>query len=733
MISTIQTTPHEPQEKIADLFACFSEGLQQVLRNREFSDQDKKNIKNINEIINRVASTHFETASQFKELASTRNKEAIDQLQYAIKILLPLKEKEFNLVHEQLRQLQEIAEVFDMTLSQKNPEKASLHKKVSLKCTHPQFIGRKEILNEIQTKFAALPPKPLVLLVLYGPPGMGKSETAIAYANDNFEKYTVIWTIAAETEETRECSYKALAESLNLPILKEDTSEDIKKRVHRQLGQFEEFEEIRWLLIYDNLEEPISFPDRGGDILITSRSCKPFLLADTIEVTPLSESESITLLKRVTRKEESEEMHQLSERLGYYPLVLGQVANYIRLNTGVTISSYLETTSDLDERKLTPTERYKTTLRSVFDHVRGALPPLALEWLQVCAHLNADSISKDYLITWLETQKECSDSSAAQNILTVIVNRGLLRFDPTKQTFSMHRLFQEILKSDEGFKEAAKLLLDIMITPNFCHYVLNGKLTEKDRTEWNLHAHKILNRSGLNILEEESKAWIMHIWSLARVDIDKCYESIQLPKKISKKSYPKIAGFVNGIAICLDKRWKYDQSLELNIQAHAIIERTLKVDHPDIANSLNIIGWGLIALEKHEEALSIFQKAHSIRKKFFGTDHPKVADSLNTIGFCLLCQKKHEKALSLFQKALFIQKQVFGVNNLKVAETLDLIGFSLLRRREYDRNPEILHEANQTFLKAYQISKKILGESHPATQGYLRHAKILTEGYCLLY
>jgi len=211
MISTIRTTPPESQEKIADLFSHFSDGVQYVLRDRKLSDQDQKNIENVAEIINRVASTYFETASQSHELAAARNKEAIDQLQHAIAILLPLKEKEFNLVHEQLRQLQEIAEVFDITLSQKNPEKASLHKKISLKGTHPQFIGREKILNEIQTKFAALPPKPLVL---YGPPVMGKSETAIAYANDNFEKYTVIWTIAAETKETREYSYRALAESL---------------------------------------------------------------------------------------------------------------------------------------------------------------------------------------------------------------------------------------------------------------------------------------------------------------------------------------------------------------------------------------------------------------------------------------------------------------------------------------------------------------------------------------
>jgi len=503
MIST-EATPSESQKELVDLLARFSDGVQQILRNRKLSDHDQRNIENVAEIINRVARAYFETTSESQDLASCQNKEFIDQLKYAIHVLVPLKEKEFHFAHEQLMLLQEIAEVFDITLSQKQPGKASLSKKVNLKVTHPQFVGREEILNEIQNQLAASLSKPLVL---YGLPGIGKSETAIKYAHLNYEKYTVIWTIAAETEETRECSYKALAEALNLPNLIEGTPEDIKKRVHRKL---EQFEEIRWLLIYDNLEELISFPELGGDILITSRSREPFLLADTIEIPSLSESESITLLKRVTREEESEEMHQLAERFGYYPLALGQVANFIRLNPEMTISYYLETAPELDNRKLTPSKkRYEATLQSVFDKVRSTLPPLALEWLQVCAYFNADNISKDYLINWL-AQIECSDAFAAQKILTVLVNRGLLHFDSAKQTFSMHRLFQKILKSEEGFIASSRLLLDKERIFDF-NFDVDWEAIQKETSEWALHVEKMLSSSDLITFSEENRVFAIGV------------------------------------------------------------------------------------------------------------------------------------------------------------------------------------------------------------------------------
>jgi len=272
-------------------------------------------------------------------------------------------------------------------------------------------------------------------------------------------------------------------------------------------------------------------------------------------------------------------MLHLAKRFGYYPLVLGQVANYIR-SPGVTISSYLETTSGLDKRTLAPSERYEATLQSVFDHVREALPPLTLEWLQVCAYLNADSIPKDYLQTWLETQKECSDSFAAQKILAALVNRRLLRFDPTNQTFSIHRLFQEILKSDEGFTEAAKLLLDKGIALSL-KYVFLSEIRQKETDEWTLHVQEILNLPDFKALEEESQAWIMHILGMLQyngyngkdeVAFDKYYEVLEIRKKNSKKYYPKIAGSLNGIAIFFDRRSKYDEALELHNQAHAIIE-----------------------------------------------------------------------------------------------------------------------------------------------------------------
>jgi len=365
----------------------------------------------------------------------------------------------------------------------------------------------------------------------------------------------------------------------------------------------------------------------------------------------------------VIKEEESEEMHQLAKRFGCYPPVLGQVANFIRLNPAVTISSYLGTTPELDERKLTPTERYKATLQSVFDHVRDALPPLALKLLQICAYLNADSISKDYLITWLKTQKECSDASAAQKILTMLVNRGLLHFDPAKQTFSMHSLFQEVLKSDEGFIEAAQLLLEKGRTFNFNSSV-DWETTKKETDEWTLHVQKIVNSSEFNTLDEENQALIMYILGEWLYHSGKYFQahknlkfSLNLQNKYLKADNPQIAVTLNLIGSCLSSQGKYEEALQVLQNALKIQKKVLDTNHKDIATSLSNIGNCFVQQQQFTKALRKYNQALEIRKNAIEPNHLEISDLTHCIAFCLTIQGKYNEALDKHYEVLEIRKK----------------------------------------------------------------------------
>ena len=239
-------------------------------------------------------------------------------------------------------------------------------------------------------------------------------------------------------------------------LIKGDTLETLSDRVHRKLESLSD----TWLLIYDNVEESIPTPQRGGHILFTSRSKDPFIDCHEKEVLPLSKEEGIEVLKNITEENESDEMRDLAGKLQGYPLVLGQIARYIRYfsASGTTIKKYLEESTRIDFSRMRGSDRYKQTLEQVLTPLFSNLPDRAQECLHLCAHLSPDEITKNTLVRWCEsTYKESATKEEISTLLVKLVNGGWLRFNSTKETYSIHRLFQDVLQSEAAYKKSCKI------------------------------------------------------------------------------------------------------------------------------------------------------------------------------------------------------------------------------------------------------------------------------------
>lgn len=113
-------------------------------------------------------------------------------------------------------------------------------------------------------------------LVLGGMGGIGKSQLAIAYAKRHRQLYESIFWLNATTQQTLQASLQKLAQRiLESAELQHYDSDQLVVYAFRWLS---ESDNTRWLLIYDNYDEPNQyriaeyFPSAShGTIIITTR------------------------------------------------------------------------------------------------------------------------------------------------------------------------------------------------------------------------------------------------------------------------------------------------------------------------------------------------------------------------------------------------------------------------------------------------------------------------------
>ncbi|NGX60019.1 MAG: Photosystem I assembly protein Ycf3 [Chlamydiae bacterium] len=577
-----------------------------------------------------------------------------------------------------------------------------------IKSVHPFFVGRKDLLSQIHKDLSENP------VLLYGPGGIGKSELGIAYANAHLSDFDLVFFFKAETPESLEQSYEKLAKILEIYIEKSDFKE-IRRKVHNKLKSAK-----NWLLLYDNLEKPIPLP-KGGKILITSRKKLTDLPPEThpIEVPPFVKEDAIELLKKVTGEDPSPAMEQLVERVGAYPLVLGQIALYIKRCDHLSISQYLDECKDgdLDFRRMTPEKRYERSLAEVFENLMPTLKPLEKEWLQICSYLNPDSIPLYYLEEWLKNEHHEENMLVARDdiLATLSTEQAFLRYDSSTKTYSIHRLFQESLKNkheESSYNQACQMLIKLWDQLDFYNIRDWGQSVARAE-EFYAHSILLMGNPKFKALsaEEQSKFYSKtgstnHLFAKYPEALEKHEKALAILQEALDPNHPDIAMSLLSIGRCLNEQGKYKTALEKFEQALELQNDSLAPDHPVFAHIFNNIGLYFFQQRKFKNALKKFEQALEIQKKSLEPNHPILATLHGNIGCCLSSLGKTEKATEKFQESLKIRKTSLDPNHPDIAYSLKYIGESLT---EQGKTKEGLKE----FEKALEIQKKSLDSNHP--------------------
>ena len=154
-----------------------------------------------------------------------------------------------------------------------------------------QFVAREKELSKMHELLHGHSSRSAV--VLHGLGGIGKTQLAIEYVRRHKEKYTAIFWLNANDEDSLRLSFRGIAQQVlkhhpsTRVLINVDLEEDLDRVVNAVKAWLDLRENTRWLMIYDNHDNPRTSNDSDrstvdvrrylpetdhGSIIITTRS-----------------------------------------------------------------------------------------------------------------------------------------------------------------------------------------------------------------------------------------------------------------------------------------------------------------------------------------------------------------------------------------------------------------------------------------------------------------------------
>jgi tetratricopeptide (TPR) repeat protein len=202
----------------------------------------------------------------------------------------------------------------------------SLPRVWNLPARNAAFTGRDNLLIRLRQALAV--DQRVAVQALRGRGGIGKTQLAIEYAHRFAGEYELSWWIPAEKPALIPHYLAQLADRIGAAPA--ETPPD--RAVDLLLEELRT--SARWLLIFDNAEDPARLAPflpggTNGHVLITSRNPNWYTLATPIDITILTRTESLTLLRARGATVDDDTGERIADALDDLPLALVQAASLL--------------------------------------------------------------------------------------------------------------------------------------------------------------------------------------------------------------------------------------------------------------------------------------------------------------------------------------------------------------------------------------------------------------------
>lgn len=355
------------------------------------------------------------------------------------------------------------------------------------------FYGRKQVLDQVHHALAlpgetdptvggaeiSAPSLPKVFII-YSMGGMGKTEIAIEYMHSHKTDFDAIFWVDSASEAKLNACFRNVAIKLGLQNETDPRDDPIAtKNIVKAwlshpvrvwgLGSSGQDPDVRWLLVFDNVDDPDLLTDfwptdGAGSILVTSRNPLVTLGISSelpaIDLPPMPiEEASLFLQKLSSRKDEGgslETCAKIASRLGGLPLAVVQMAYAIRrkhLSLKEFVERYEEDAQSFQESPV-PGPTKDQTIASTWNI--ESLRPSARALLGVLSVLDPDAIPEDILMTGVNgvdlenyprTKKAYFDAREELLRSSLISRNGDLGF------VKIHRLVQDVVRQKMSIDE----------------------------------------------------------------------------------------------------------------------------------------------------------------------------------------------------------------------------------------------------------------------------------------
>lgn len=130
-----------------------------------------------------------------------------------------------------------------------------------------KFFGRQQLLQELDQCFwlHENQHRPNVV-VLWAMGGQGKSQLALEYCRQQRETFRGVFWVDATSQATTERDFQSIL--LTISPLRAQSLSDIRSKIKFLLDTLEGWKD-RWLMVFDNFDDPGSFPDLNEFIPIS--------------------------------------------------------------------------------------------------------------------------------------------------------------------------------------------------------------------------------------------------------------------------------------------------------------------------------------------------------------------------------------------------------------------------------------------------------------------------------
>jgi Tetratricopeptide repeat/NB-ARC domain len=579
---------------------------------------------------------------------------------------------------------------------------------------NPGFVGRR-LLADIRHALRSADHG--TVLVLHGAGGTGKTQLAAEYAHRHAGDYDAVWWVDAEQAALIGEQLAALAQELGC-VPPGSPPAVVRRAVLMSLR-----EQARWLLVFDNAEQPEDLtgwlPGGTGHVLITSRVRQWHEVAQPIGVSVLDRPESVSMLRNRIPSLPEPGAELVAEAVGDLPLAVAQAAGYLA-ETAITAPEYAELLREraaeiLDEGR---PSSYRLSLTAVtqigFGQIRDA-DRGAADVLAVCAFLAPAPVPASWFTSAAAhltgpLKDQAADAVAWRRVLARMNRSSLARAEP--DGIVMHRLTQSILRGSLSPLEAGH-----------AHEQAQAVLTAGDPGDpyapgtWRGWALLLQHLLALDPASSESSSLrrlaaraTEYLWRSGQLSVSRDLSGNLYDGWAARlgRDHPQALWVASNLARTLHELGRYAQARQLDADTLERRRRTLGEDHPDTLISASNLAANMRKLGEQAAARELNKDTLERRRRTLGEDHPMTLVSSHNLANSLAGLGELQAAGLLHEETLARSRRVLGDDHPDTLSSAHSLAIRFCEMGDFEA-------ARQLDEDTLARRRRVLGEDHPDT------------------